>query len=94
MSMDGRYAGLSRPSMASEALGLLPVGNAGAIAGDVHGWTVCRPLSAIHGLRGTRAPARRQCRSNCRRWPRMSGMPPFHGYPGLRGPSWPSSAIA
>jgi hypothetical protein len=24
MAMDGRYAGLSRPSMASEALGLLP----------------------------------------------------------------------
>jgi len=33
MSMDGRYAGLSRPSMASEALGLLPGGNAGAISG-------------------------------------------------------------
>jgi len=81
--MDG---GLSRPSMASEALGLLPDGNAenaGAIFGrrcappsldgrrkseqhrpsfDRHGW---RPLSAIHGLRGTWAPARRKCRK-CR----------------------------
>jgi len=41
MSMDGRSAGRSRPSMASSALGLLPGRNAGAISGDADvGWAL------------------------------------------------------
>jgi len=44
--MDGRYAGLSRSSMASEALELLPVENAGAIPGQATGSPKRRSLSA------------------------------------------------
>jgi len=61
MSMDGRYAGRSRPSMASTALGLLPGRNAGAISGDVHGWTVWASYSPITASMRSRRTTMRPC---------------------------------
>jgi len=53
MAMEGRYAGLSRPSMAFEALGLLPGGNAGAFSGvamDGRDAGLFRPSMAFEAL--------------------------------------------
>jgi len=43
--------------MASEALGLLPVGNAGAIAGDGLVCPVCHPFMAILASEGPSWPS-------------------------------------
>jgi len=67
MSMDGRYAG-NAGAIAGECPWMdgMPAMQE-QLPANVHGWTVCRPLPAIHGLLGIGAPARQKCRSDFRR---------------------------
>ena len=48
-------------------------GNAGAISGDVHGWTVCRPAGAPGTCGHFPHPCGSECRSNFRPYGKLCG---------------------